>query len=135
MKWGTKIVLKFFVAILLLNSVLAVYPALEGTKKSEYSNLSKILGEVVQICNGSNTKGFYLSSFDRLDKEQHQKLKKQIDLAYSAPTSSDSKYINDSYSAYIAAVHNGSIRPFTTLSKPEVRQLSLKFSTAPPFIS
>jgi hypothetical protein len=94
-----------------------------------------LLFSMPTLCRASNyAKGGYLTTFDHLDREQQQKLKK-LDLASSFHVPSDSKYINDVYSAYIAATHSGSIKPFTTISKPEANQLSLKFSTAPPHIS
>ena len=132
-----KIVIRLFVVVLLMNAVAPLYaPFIDSVaKKTEYKVLSKIIGEKVYICDGSYAKGGYLSTFERLGQEQHHKLKKHIDLASSAPAASDSKYINDVYSAYIAATHSGSIKPFTTISKPEANQLSLKFSTAPPSIS
>lgn len=118
-----------------MNAVVPLYmPFVSALKKTEYKELSKVLGETVYICDGSYAKSGYVSSFERLGQEQQQKLKK-LDLASSFHAPSDSKYINDVYSAYIAAVHSGSVKPFTTISKPEAYQLSLKFSTAPPVIS
>jgi hypothetical protein len=137
LKNSKKIVIRFFVIALIANAIAPLYvPFIDSVaKKTEYKVLSKIMGEKVYICNGSYTKGGYLSSFERIDQEQHQKIKKHIDLASSIPVSSDSKYINDVYSAYIAAIHRGSIRPFSIISKLNTNQLYLKFSTAPPSIS
>lgn len=136
-KKSKRIVVRLFIIALMANAIAPLYaPFIDSVaKKTEYKVLSKIMGEKVYICDGSYAKGGYVSTFERLDQEKHQKLKKHIDLASSIPASSDSKYINDVYSAYIAAIHSGSIKPFTTISKPEANQLSLKFSTAPPSIS
>ena len=130
-----KYIVGFLILALILNVALPAFISFEGAKKqTKYKELSKVLGETVYICDSSYAKDGYLSSFKRLDQEQHQKLKK-LDLASFFHVPTDSKYINDVYSAYVTAVHSGSIKPFTTISKPEANQLSLKFSTAPPYFS
>ena len=137
LKKSKRFVVRLFVIALIANAIAPLYAPFVDlvAKKTEYKALSKIIGEKVYICDGSYKKGGYVSTFERLDQEQHQKLKKNIDLASSVQASSDFKYIHDVYSAYVAAIHSGSIKPFTILSKPEANQLSLKFSTAPPTVS
>ncbi len=135
-KQSKKLVVRIFLIALMLNAIMPLYTPLANAKKEiEYKELSKILGKKVVICAGNLPNKHYISTFERLDQEQQQKLKKQIDVASSFPSSTDSKYINDVYSAHIAALHSGSIRPFSTSVKIENYQLSFKFSTAPPHIS
>lgn len=133
---GRRYIMAFLMLALLLNAVLPMYSFVSArSNDKQYSELSKLLGDKVVICAGNLPNKLYVTSFERLSQEQHQKLKKQVDTASSFHSSSDSKYINDVYSAYIAALHRGSIQPVSISVKPESYQLSLKFSTAPPHIS
>jgi hypothetical protein len=97
--------------------------------------LSNILGDKVFICTNINEQKFYLSSFERLEQEQKQKLKKQIDIAAHYPTGSDTKYINDVYSAYIKAIHRGAVKPLEIALRNEDSPSFYKASRAPPLHS
>jgi len=99
-----------------------------------YGKVSKFLGNKIIICTNSNHNKFFVSSFERLEQEGKQKIKKHIDIA-SSPSHSNLKYINNVYSVELTAIHNGSIKPFKISITPEAVRLSLKFSTAPPHIS
>jgi hypothetical protein len=128
----SKFLIYLFIITLSLN---VTSPISSATGKIKYKGLSSILGKKVLICEAGVKNGGYYSSFERLDQEQHQKLKKQIDISSYSTDHFGNKYIRDIYSVYTDSQHNGTIRPLETSLKPEYYRLALKFSTAPPHIS
>lgn len=64
----------FLIAILLCNSFVLLGTPPVTKKETAYSELKKLLGETVIICTDTNSKKYYISSFDRLDEEQKQHL-------------------------------------------------------------
>jgi hypothetical protein len=126
----------FFIICLMANTILPVFEVYDsGSKETHFKKLSRIFGDKVLICDASTIKKSYFSTFERLDQEHHQKLKKQIDIASITHAFSDAKYIHDIYPAYIAALHRGTVRPYEiTLNLKDAKSFQ-KSSRAPPLYS
>ncbi|HCR85469.1 MAG TPA: hypothetical protein DIV86_02210 [Alphaproteobacteria bacterium] len=112
-----------------------VYPVFKANQiEKETSQLSKIFGDKVTICAGDNDKNYFVTTYEKLGKEQKNKFLAKYELPANSNKKADNYILASGFSIVLKLTEAVLLKSDNNLISKNYLS-SLKLSRAPPALA